>query len=94
MWNTFFLTEKLPVRSLVAPYDVGQHSGCRFSFVEDHISDQNFLADTGAEVSVLPPSSLDRRRKHAESLLQAANGSTKNNFGLHFLTVDMIILID
>ena len=50
-------------------------------FVRDHQSGQKYLVDTGAEVSVLPASAVDRRNGSKGRPLSAANGSTINTFG-------------
>ena len=50
-------------------------------FVRDHQSGQKYLVDTGAEVSVLPASAVDRRQGTKGRPLSAANGSTINTFG-------------
>ena len=47
----------------------------------DGISKRNFLVDTGAEVSVLPASTLDKRTGPSERNLSAANGSLIRTFG-------------
>ena len=58
-----------------------------------HILDPNnhltFLVDTGAAVSVLPPSATDRKHPQPHFNLQAANGSTIPTFGRKSLTLNL-----
>ena len=50
----------------------------------------SFLNDTGAEVSVLPATSADRRRpSQPENTLRAVNGSSIASFGTRSLTVSL-----
>lgn len=88
MPKSLFTTGKRPGQSLVAACDIGQPRS-RLFFIGDRISGLRFLVDTGAEISVLPPSSVDRRQKQLGSPLQAANGSVINTFGLCSLTLDI-----
>lgn len=55
----------------------------RLFFVTDRASGTRFLVDTGAEVSVVPPTPEDRRSK-GTSALQAANGSAIDTYGARF----------
>ena len=43
-------------------------------FVRDRLSTRNFLVDTGAEISVLPPTGIERRNNTQGPVLLAANG--------------------
>ena len=52
----------------------------------DEVSGQRFLVDTGATMSILPPSSADKRRPPVARTLQAANGSAIPTFGTRPLT--------
>ena len=56
-----------------------------------HILDRStklqFLIDTGADVSVLPATTTERRRK-SDSFLSAANGSKISTHGTRLLTLD------
>lgn len=79
---------KLHGQSLVAASDIGQPRS-RLFFVRDRITGTRFLVDTGAEVSVLPPSHVERRQKSPTSPLQAANGSYITTYGLRSLTLDL-----
>ena len=56
-------------------------------FIHDRFTKHDFLVDTGAEVSVIPPSATDSR--HAvDYALQAANGSRIPTYGTRSVTVD------
>lgn len=75
-------------QSLVAACDFGQRKS-RLFFIRDRVSGHRFLIDTGAEISVVPPSFIDRRQRRLGSPLQAANGSSITTYGLHSLTLDL-----
>ena len=66
-------------------------SGGRRLFVTDRRTGVRFLVDTGAEVSVLPPSRQDRNRHHHPSSpsLTAVNGSSIPTFGQRCLALDL-----
>ena len=58
--------------------------------VTDPLTRHRFLIDTGAEVSVLPATSADRRRpSQPEHTLRAVNGSSIASFGTRSLTVSL-----
>ena len=65
------------------------HSPSRLLFLTDKYSGRRFLVDTGAEVSVIPPSPADRRIKPDCSGLCAVNGSKIATFGTRSLTLDL-----
>lgn len=50
-------------------------------FVDDKISKRKFLIDTGAEVSIIPASTIDKHTRTSERKLTAANGTTIRSFG-------------
>lgn len=54
---------KHPGHSLIAISDAGLNSS-RLFYVRDRLSGRHFLVDTGAEVSIIPPSSSDRTAHH------------------------------
>ena len=67
-------------------------TGClpsRLLFLTDRNSRRRFLIDTGAEVSVIPPSNADRRNKHDCLALRAVNGSSIATYGTRSLTLDL-----
>ena len=79
---------KLPGRSLMATTVSGQ-SLSRLFFVLERTSHQRFLVDTGAEVSVVPPSKSERQHKQQGINLLAANGATITTYGLRSVTVNL-----
>ena len=80
---------KLPGRSLAATSVAGQSPrGCLF-FIHDHINSLRFLVDTGAEVSIIPPSRADRSAGQGTFRLQAVNGSNIATFGVRSLTLNL-----
>ncbi len=76
-------------RSLAATSVAGQQpQGCLF-YVRDRSSSLCFLVDTGAQVSIVPPTSSDRAAKQRDSPLQAINGTNIPTFGVRSLTLDI-----
>ena len=65
------------------------HSPSRLLFLTDKYSGRRFLVDTGAEVSVIPPSPADRRIKPDCSGLCAVNGSKIATFGTRSLPLNL-----
>ena len=56
--------------------------------LRDHISKKNFLIDSGAEISVIPATKMDRY-KEDHSTLAAANGTPINTFGEKLMFIDI-----
>ena len=75
-------------QSLVATSVTGQ-PGSRLFYIKDHNSNLRFLVDTGAEVSLVPPSSTERKYPQDGFSLQAANNSSIATFGKRSLTLDL-----
>ena len=66
------------------------HPVSRLLHVTDPLTRHRFLIDTGAEVSVLPATSADRRHpSQPEHTLRAVNGSSIASFGTRSLTVSL-----
>lgn len=63
----------------------GHNSG--LLFLCDMVSKRQFLVDTGAEVSVLPVTGLDRRTRQTGPPLLAANGSSIKTYGMRTLSL-------
>ncbi len=62
----------------------------RLFYISDHSSGLRFLVDTGAEVSVIPPSRTERIIHRQENLsLQAVNNSAIATYGTRSLTLDL-----
>ena len=80
---------KRPGQSLVATSAPG-HPSSRLFFIQDYASGTHFLVDTGAEVSVIPPSRSERHHnKDSKLTLQAVNGSSITTFGTRSLTLNL-----
>ena len=80
-------TVKRAGRPLGATCASGLHT-CRLLHITDRINNLNFLVDTGAQVSVLPPSRTDRLRKQGFTL-SAVNGTSIATFGTRSLTLNI-----
>lgn len=64
-------------------------STSRLLHIHDPTNHLTFLVDTGAAVSVLPPSPADRKHPQLHFNLQAANGSSIPTFGRKSLTLTL-----
>lgn len=53
---------KLPDQSLDTANSIGLHHQSRL-FVTNRLSGQKFLIDTGADISVIPPTPLQKQKK-------------------------------
>ena len=58
-------------------------------FVRDRLSTRNFLVDTGAEISVLPPTGIERRNNTQGPVLLATNGSNIKTYGKRAVILDL-----
>ena len=56
-------------------------SHSRLFYITDTIYNHRFLIDTGAEVSILPATSVERRQQQADFSLVAVNGASIPTFG-------------
>ena len=88
MPSTMFNVGKRPGQSLAATSVTGQPTS-RLFYVTDKSTGTRFLVDTGAEVSVLPPSRTERRRQADHLTLQAINNTSIPTYGKHSLTLDL-----
>lgn len=63
----------------------------RLFFVTDSVTGLRFLVDTGAEISVIPPSALDRKHRKDSFSLQAVNNTPIATYGtqLHTLNIGL-----
>ena len=68
----------------------GSDNHGRLFYVHDRITGTRFLVDTGAEVSVIPPTVSDKRcRSNSSVTLQAVNQSSIDTFGERSITLDL-----
>ena len=58
-------------------------------YITNRANSLRFLVDTGAEVSIVPPSCTERSVSQGSSPLQAVNGSSIVTFGVRCLTLDL-----
>ena len=73
LWS-LLLGGKLTGQALMATSQPGQNNS-RLFFLIDHSLHMRFLVDTGAEVSVIPPTWLERQRPQIGVNLRAANNT-------------------
>ena len=83
------LAVKLAGWPLAATNVAGQPPRGRLFFIKDHINSLRFLVDTGAEMSIVPPSNTERSASQGTSPLQAVNGSSIMTFGVRSFTLDL-----
>ncbi|BHF81024.1 hypothetical protein SprV_0702415300 [Sparganum proliferum] len=93
------LVEVLPANiiSQVQPLETSQPenrrdrfpSSGRTFYVCDNVTRRRFLVDTGAQISVVPPTPVDRRCPSPGLHLQAANCSLISTFGSRSLTLNI-----
>lgn len=65
----------------------GPNKVCRLA-IRDKYSNLEFLVDTGAEISVVPPRKSDQNKTSAYKLF-AANGSTIKTYGVRHMTLNL-----
>ena len=61
----------------------------RLFYITDHSNSLRFLVNTGAEVSIIPPSATDRKHQRDSLTLQAVNNSPIETYGDRLLTVNI-----
>ena len=64
-------------------------SHSRLFYITDRVSAYRFLIDTGAEVSVVPPSPAERQQHCTDFSLVAVNGVTIHTYGKRSLTLNV-----
>ena len=79
---------KHPGQSLVATGST-RLINSRLFYVTDHNSNLRLLVDTGAEVSLIPPSKSFRSFPQEGLSLHAANGSPITTYGRQSLTLNL-----
>lgn len=82
------LAGKRPGQSLEAASDVGP-TASRLFFITEKISGIRLLVDTGAEMSILPPTPAQKRHPLPGRHLVAANGSNIPTYGMRSVTLDL-----
>ncbi len=86
----------VPVRQTGRPVASGDershpnptHLG-RLFYVNDCNSNTRFLVDTGAEVSVIPPTRAERSHPQCAFSLQGVDGSSIATYGVHSRTLNI-----
>ena len=75
-------------RPPIVPRMASRNSG--LLFLCDTITKQQFVVDTGADVSVLPTTKLDRNTRQTGLQLLATNGSFIGSYGTHTLSLHFV----
>ena len=68
---------------------VPSHQPCRLFYTTDCTNRLRFLVDTGAEVSVIPPSATGPSHLKSNLTLQAANNTPIPTYGNRLLTLNI-----
>ena len=89
MPTTMFQGGKHSGQPLTATGVTGQTHTSRLFFISDRTSGLRLLVDTGAEVSVIPPSRTDRLSHPDALVLQAANDTSISTYGKRSLTLNL-----
>ena len=87
MHATLFILGKRKGQNVDAA-DVSGLTPSRLLFVTDNCSSMRYLVDTGAQVSVIPPSPLDKQSPSTLTL-QAVNNTTIATYGTRSLTLNL-----
>ncbi|XP_033106340.1 uncharacterized protein LOC117108439 [Anneissia japonica] len=69
--------------------NVACHPVSRLFFITNKFSNQRFLIDTEAEVSVVPPTRHERKNRRHDYNLNAANNSLIATYGHRSITLDL-----
>ncbi len=80
---------KLPGRTIAATNAPGLSSNSHLFYVTDVSSGIQFLVDTGSEVSVIPPSRVDRQHLSDGLTLHAVNNTPIRTYGTRSLTLNL-----
>ena len=86
--SPMFQVRKHPGQPLMAT-DVACPLPSRLFFITDRTTGNKFLVDTGAEVSVIPPSRAERQYRRDSLTLQAANNTSVATYGKRSPTLDL-----
>ena len=86
---SLYLVIKRAGRSLAATGVAGPTLPGHLFYVHDKNSHTKFLVDTGAEVSVVPPTHSERSRPQSLLTLQGVNGTRIATYGVHSCTLNL-----
>ena len=86
--NRTSITVKLQRQAIGTACSPGVSHQSRLFYVTDTSTKQQFLIDSGAEISVIPPLTSDRKHRQGYDL-QAANSTTIPTYGTRSLTLNL-----
>ena len=89
MSSTMLLVDKRAGRSLAATSVAGPSHPSRLFYILDKVTKTHFLVDTGAEVSVIPPTRTERSHPDTTFSLQAVDGSQIATYGVRSCTLNV-----
>ena len=85
----FNVGKRLGQQPLLATGTAGHQQPSRLFYVTDRPTGLQFLVDTGAEVSIVPPTPTDRLHQQTGPSLQAVNNTTIETYGTRSLTLNL-----
>ena len=83
-----FLSGKRPGQLLMATSVAGQQPSCLF-YITDSLTGLCFLVDTGADISVIPPSVSERKHCKDSFSLQAVNNTQIATYNTQLCTLNI-----
>ena len=86
---SLFLVVKWTGRSLAVTSVAGSPHCCRLFYVHDSHSNTRFLVNTGAVVSVIPPTHAECSRPQGIFTLQAVDGTQISTYGVRSCTLNI-----
>ena len=89
MQISMLMVVKRAGRPLAATSVVGPSHPSRLFHIHDRITGTRFLVDTGAEVSITPPSRAERSHQQRDFNLLAANNTEIATYGVRSLSLDL-----
>ena len=89
MQTTLLSSPKRAGRTLAATSAAGLSHPSRLFYVSDHATGSRFLVDTGAAVSVVPPSRTERLHQRQDLSLQAVNNTKIATYGMRSVSLEL-----
>ncbi|CAH8647502.1 unnamed protein product, partial [Schistosoma rodhaini] len=81
-------SKRYPRLSMATPAANTKPSNSRLFYIQDRMTGTQFLVDTGAEISVVPPVCDDKRNLNTSLVLKAANKSDIKTYGKRMLSLN------
>ena len=89
MQTTLLSSPKCAGRTLAATSAASLSHPSRLFYISDHATGSRFLVDTGAAVSVVPPSRTERLHQRQDINLQAVNNTKIATYGMRSVSLEL-----